>query len=191
MLNDNRCAKRELRNTFIRINTLVKKFKYCSLPVKTLLFKSYCLCFYDLALWSCFYAYNLAKFRSCYNRCAKKFFGYKRQDSLSEMHIICNIPSFDTVIHNANLIFKRCCLESCNSLVKLFIWHIRAKFTICKELLTLSTPAIHTFGEFCLWIFVLVWIWSIFAFSQHVRGSRACWLNVVMLRSWTGTEICI
>ena len=120
-MRDDEDIKRELRNTFIRVNTLVKKFKYCSLPVKTLLFKSYCLCFYDLALWSCFYAYNLAKFRSCYNRCAKKFFGYKRQDSLSEMHIICNIPSFDTVIHNANLIFKRCCLESCNSLVKLFI----------------------------------------------------------------------
>ena len=41
---------REIRNMFIRANILTRKFGKCTLSVKRYLFKTYCLCFYDIAL---------------------------------------------------------------------------------------------------------------------------------------------
>ena len=49
-LNDNDDINREIRNTFARTNTLLRKFSKCSPKVKTVLFKSFCVCFYDIAL---------------------------------------------------------------------------------------------------------------------------------------------
>jgi len=42
---------REIRNMFIRTNTLKRKFARCSSDVKLILFKSYCMN-YDSALWT-------------------------------------------------------------------------------------------------------------------------------------------
>ena len=39
---------------FVRANVLTRRFANCSKDVKITLFKSYCLCFYDVALWSSF-----------------------------------------------------------------------------------------------------------------------------------------
>jgi len=35
----------------VRTNILLRKFGKCSYDVKVRLFKTYCLCFYDIALW--------------------------------------------------------------------------------------------------------------------------------------------
>jgi len=69
--------QREIRSMFVRCNILIRKFHNCSKHVKVKLFRSYCLCFYDIALWTSFTVCTLCKFRSCYNRCVKLFFGYK------------------------------------------------------------------------------------------------------------------
>ena len=45
---DNCDIEREIRNIFIRTNTLIRKFHMCSKRVKLLLFKSFCLCFMAL-----------------------------------------------------------------------------------------------------------------------------------------------
>ena len=47
---DNSDIEREIRNLFIRTNTLTRKFSNCSISVKIMLFKSFCLCFYGIAL---------------------------------------------------------------------------------------------------------------------------------------------
>jgi len=52
---------REIRNLFFRTNLLARKLTVCSFGVKIALFWSFCLCFYDIALWS-FYG------KSVYNR---------------------------------------------------------------------------------------------------------------------------
>ena len=46
-LSDNDDIARELRNLFVRTNILKRKFGKCSVPVKLVLFKCYCLCMYD------------------------------------------------------------------------------------------------------------------------------------------------
>ena len=111
---------REIRNIFVRTNILIRRFSNCSLDVKGILFKTYCLCFYDIALWTYFKVCSLKKFRSCYNRCAKLFFGFKRQDSLTEMLLLCRIPSFDTILHNSKFVFQKCLDNCANVLVKCF-----------------------------------------------------------------------
>jgi len=62
---------------FVRCNILIRKFHNCSKNVNVKLFRSYCLCFYDIALWTLFTVCTLCKFRSCYSRCVKLFFGYQ------------------------------------------------------------------------------------------------------------------
>ena len=73
-LSDDNDIRREIRNMFVRINILIRKFAKCSKDVKILLFRTYCLCLYDNALW-----YNnttgiFCKLQSCYIKCIKLFF---------------------------------------------------------------------------------------------------------------------
>ena len=48
-MNDDEDIQKEIRNMFIRTNILFRKFSKCSLSVKKMFFKSYCLCLYDVA----------------------------------------------------------------------------------------------------------------------------------------------
>jgi hypothetical protein len=102
---DDADIQREITNMFIRTNLLLRKFSKCSVNVKTVLFKSYCLCLYDASLWKRFNAGTLAKLRSCYNRCIKLFFGYKRRDSMTNIFLQLCLPTFDTVLINSAATF--------------------------------------------------------------------------------------
>jgi len=80
---------------FVRTNILIRKFSKRSSRVKTVLFKSYCICLYDASLWKHYNVGTLPyKIRSCYNRCIKLFFGFKRQDSLTNILVTLVLPSF-------------------------------------------------------------------------------------------------
>ena len=50
---DDADIQREVTNMFVRTNILIRKFSKCSDDVKTVLFKAYCICLYDAALWKC------------------------------------------------------------------------------------------------------------------------------------------
>ena len=116
-LSDDLDIQREVRNLYIRTNMLIRRFSKCSLSVKRLLFKTFCLCFYDTALWSNYHKKSINKFTACYNKCLKKFFGYKRQDSLTMTLFELKLPSCDTTIFNNNVLFRQQCLNSVNSIV--------------------------------------------------------------------------
>jgi len=64
---------RERRNLFYRCNMLARRFYSCSVAVKLRLFKSFCLCFYDAALWNNFTVGSFNKFMSAYVKCIKIF----------------------------------------------------------------------------------------------------------------------
>jgi len=104
-LSDDDDIRREIRNMFIRTNILLWKFHNCSTSVKRVLFNTYCLCLYDVALWAHYFTKSLDKFRSCYNRCLKLFFGYKRYDSVTSMLSAISLPSFETVLYNSKISF--------------------------------------------------------------------------------------
>jgi hypothetical protein len=48
---DDDIAYREIWDMFMRVNVLVRRFCKCSVAVKCVLFKSFCLCLYNAALW--------------------------------------------------------------------------------------------------------------------------------------------
>ena len=117
-LNDDSDIKRELKSLFVRANLLCRRFQRCSLQVKIKLFRAFCICFYDTALWFNFTAGTLSKFISCYNKCLKYFFGYLKYSSVTTMLLELGLPSCNTLLHNYNISFLSR-LNTCdNPLVK-------------------------------------------------------------------------
>ena len=105
-LNDDADIQREIRNLFTRANILTRRFSLCSQSVKVALFKSYCISLYGCALWRNHTVSSLSKLRSCYHRCVKTFFGYKRHDSMTAVLFKLSIPSFNTLLHNSRCILR-------------------------------------------------------------------------------------
>jgi len=63
---------------FYRFNMLTRRFSKCSVAVKLQLFKTFCLCFYDIGLWCNFTSEAFAKLQSAYVKCVKIFFRYSK-----------------------------------------------------------------------------------------------------------------
>jgi len=82
-------------------------FAKCSVDVKIVLFKMYCICLYDAGLWLRYKSGSLSKLTSCYNKCLKFFFGYKRRDSVTQILLDLGLPSFKTVLHNSSTVLRR------------------------------------------------------------------------------------
>ena len=98
VFSDDSDVKREIRNFFVRSNILIRRYSKCSVGVKQMLFKAYCMCLYDAGIWKYYSATVYNKFRSCYNKCIKMFFGYDRRFSVTEMLSELNLPCFDNLI---------------------------------------------------------------------------------------------
>ena len=49
-LTDDEDINREIKNTFAHTNVLLW-FRMCSVEVKVVIFKAFCLCLYDIGLW--------------------------------------------------------------------------------------------------------------------------------------------
>ena len=75
----------------------------CSVAVKTVLFKSFCMCFYGMELWKFYTAGAINRLRSCYIRCVKSFFGYTRRYSVTSMLLELHLPTFDTLLWNSRV----------------------------------------------------------------------------------------
>ena len=89
-----------------------------SVHLKCVLFRTYCLCFYDLALWKQYSITIFNKFTACYNKCVvKKFFGYRRIDSMTEIFLDLSLPTANTILHNSRLLFTEHCIKSNNDSV--------------------------------------------------------------------------
>ena len=76
---------------------------------------------YDVALWTYFSATAYNKFKSAYNKCVKKMFGYMRRDSMNGVLLELSLPTFDTVIHNSRIIFANQVSMSSNNIVQWFL----------------------------------------------------------------------
>jgi len=120
-LSDDKDLQREMRNMYIRTNTLLCRFGKCSKKVKVRLFRSYCLCLYGTALWNTYKVNCMKKLRSCYHRCIKTFFGYDRLYSVTAILLDLQLPSFETLLYNYKYSFYMQFLCSDNAVVKCFV----------------------------------------------------------------------
>jgi hypothetical protein len=109
--------KREIRNLFMRSNILTRRYNKCSVAVKLMLFKAYCMCLYDAAIWVHYSTTVFNKLRSCYNKCIKIFFGYNRRYSVTLMLAELKLPSFDVFMSNGAVSFNSRWAVCTNSLV--------------------------------------------------------------------------
>ena len=82
-------------------------------------FRAYCICLYSVALWSHITSCIMMKFKYCHNKCMKKFLGYSKYYSVTEMLLALGLSSFDTVIHNYRKSFLYIRSKHSNDLVKL------------------------------------------------------------------------
>ena len=94
-------------------NMLIRRFGKCSMDVKRVLFRSYCLCLYDTGLWKFYKTTVINKLKSAYNRCMKMFFGYSRYQMLLDLAL----PSFETLITNSRFTFMKMYNGCSNQLV--------------------------------------------------------------------------
>jgi len=87
--------------------------------VKLELFKTFCLCLYDVALWKYYSVTVFNKFKSAYNNFFLKF-GFARPDSMSGILPALSLPSADAVVHNSHVLFANQCVMSSNKIVQWF-----------------------------------------------------------------------
>ena len=106
-LQDDADVCRELKCLFTRTNILIRRFSRCSSEVKIRLFRSFCVCFYDIALWRHVKVTVLNKLRSAYVKCMKMFFNFPKYSSVTDMLIRLGLPSFSTISHNAEWTFMK------------------------------------------------------------------------------------
>jgi len=69
------------------------------------LFRSYCLSFYGIALWKKCTVRMKNRMKSCYNRCIKLFLGYTKFHSVTNILFELGFSSFDTVLCNSKSLF--------------------------------------------------------------------------------------
>jgi len=120
-LTDDDDINREIRNMFTRTNVLLRRFSIkSSVSVKITLFKSYCMSFYDTALWRTYLKGSFQKLRSCYNKRLKMFFGYSRSFSLTQVLLDLRVSSFDTIIANNSVRFQQRWLSCDNKVTQHF-----------------------------------------------------------------------
>ena len=94
-----------MKSLFARTNLLIRRFARCTLNVKAKLFRSFVLCFYDIALWNNFQLASLKKLACGYVKSLKLLFGFSKYSSDTAMLLQLRLSSFDAVLHNAKVSF--------------------------------------------------------------------------------------
>ena len=75
----------------------------CDINVKLCLFQAYCTQFYGCSTWKIFKVTVMRHFEAAYVKCLKRFFGFERRYSVTKMLCDFGLPTFNTVIHNAQV----------------------------------------------------------------------------------------
>jgi len=120
-LRDDEDIEREIKCLFTRCNVLISRFKHCSWLVKLKLFRSYCSCFYNIALWCSYNKTSLRRFVSSYNKSVKRFFGYVKYSSMSDVFLQTCLPTGDTALFNCKFRFREELFSTCNKLAKMVV----------------------------------------------------------------------
>ena len=61
-----------------------------------------------------------SKYKSAYNKCIKKMFGYTRRDSMTGVFLELSLPTLDTIVHNSRVLFAKC--QRYNKIVQWFLF---------------------------------------------------------------------
>jgi len=100
-LKDDMDIHNQLKQLCVRSsNMLIRNFNFCTAPVKSQLFQSFCTNIYGLALWSNYKVCSLNRIRVCYNNSFRYLHKLDRRCSASGMFVTSNVRSFGEVRRN-------------------------------------------------------------------------------------------
>ena len=77
---------------------------------------------YDLALWKYYSVtvYNIINSNQLIISVLKKLFGFASRDSMTSVFMYLSLPTADSIVYNARILFVNQCAVSCNSIVRWF-----------------------------------------------------------------------
>ena len=95
-LNDNEDIRCQLRRFYGRSNILLRTFVACSYTMKLLLFMSYCGSLYTSSIWGKYTKKQYYQMEVACNNIFRRFFGYDRFSSASQMFVENRAENFET-----------------------------------------------------------------------------------------------
>ena len=95
---DDEDIAKQMRILYIRSNTLLRMFSYCTINVKMELFRSYCSSLYCCSLWSDYRKGSYKKMTVAFNNVHRRLLGLPWRCSASAVYVNYNLPNLDTVI---------------------------------------------------------------------------------------------
>ena len=91
---DDADIEREIRNLYIRGNTIARRFNFLHADLKSSLFASYCYPLYTSSLWSTYRQGSLSRMKVCYNDVLRTLFNKPRSSSARTLAVQNGIRSF-------------------------------------------------------------------------------------------------
>ena len=116
-MSDNDEILKQVRGLYARCNTVLRKFRNCSMPVKAKLFQSFCTNFYCMPLWCRFNQNVVQRLKVAYNNVFRSLFTYDRRSSASQMFVFNNVPNFSVLLRKSVFSFMNRIFNSSNELV--------------------------------------------------------------------------
>ena len=128
-MRDNTDILRELRGIYARGNTVIKCFKHCSPPVKTLLFKTYCTGMYGSQLWCDFNVTSLGRLKVAYNSIFRYLMNLDRRTSVSGAMIKVGVSPFNVTMRKYMANFNLRVYKSDNEIVNTLIESVHFNYS--------------------------------------------------------------
>jgi len=115
--NDNEEMLKQVRGIYAKCNTILRKFKFCSQPVKLRLFQAYCTNFYCAHLWSSYNGQVFNKLKVAYNNAFRYLLHYDKCCSASHMFVTNNTLCLEGILRKSIYDFKERISCSANVLI--------------------------------------------------------------------------
>ena len=117
-------VSRQTRKFYAQANMLLRNFRYCSVDVKCMLFRSYCTNMYCCPLWFNSTSCSIKKLKASYNGVLRRILLIVKPYSASEMFVTHNIPSFYELLRKCIYSFRESISHSGNKNLKACLSHI-------------------------------------------------------------------
>ena len=109
--------KKEMRKLCSRGNSLIRKFKFCSVDVKCTLFRSFCYSIYCISLWSNYKRETFQRLRVNYNNIMRRMMGVPTYNSASFLFGCLGVKSLMEVVRTAQFSLMERVKNSANGLI--------------------------------------------------------------------------
>ena len=140
---------------------------------KVRLFRTFCICFYDIALWTYYTVGAFNRFASCYYKCMKCFFGYPKCSSVTNMLFELGLPSFNTLIYNSNISFANSASACDNTIVQCVL--LLNSWLCCVVSLSISVCVVYVSMDLVVWAKINEWM-------NEQRCVKPGWTETVPVR---------